>query len=388
MELKNCKVSDIAQVSAGGDKPKIYSEFKTSEINVPIFSNGLENDGLYGYTNTAKIEADTVTVSARGVNIGTVCYRKEAYFPIVRLLSLLPNRELIDAKYLYYNLKNTQITGTGSAQPQVTIPMISSLKIKIHDDLSIQKKIAKLLTCFDDTIENNNNINRNLIEQIETIFRSWFVTFEKFSDCLEEGELGMQPKGWEIKTVDKVTYNIRDRVGKNNTEDIKVLSAVNTGNLIFSEDYFSKQVFSKDISKYILVEENDFAYNPARVNIGSIGINDLKVRGCVSPVYVVFRTEEGYENYFNYFIKTKRFKAEVVARATGSVRQSMNYSDFGLIEIIYPPKTVVDEFNLLIEPLQQLIENNREANDRLIAIREKLIPKLMSGEIDVSDLNL
>lgn len=383
MELLKCKVGDIATITAGGDRPAVCSDKRTERTMVPIYSNGLEKDGLYGYTDVAKVEGDTVTVSARGVNIGTVCYRTEPFTPIVRLLCLVPNRELINAKYLYYNLKNTHISGTGSAQPQVTVPMISNVAIEIHKSLKTQEKIANFLSTFDDAIANNNAIIIELTKEIEVLFRAWFISFEQFSDCLIDGPLGRQPKGWNIKTLAEVTINIRDRVGKT-TEGIRVLSAVNTGNLTFSDDYFSKQVFSKDISKYIVVAENDFAYNPARVNIGSIGINDLGVMGCVSPVYVVFRVEEGYEYYFSSFIKSKRFKKEVVSRATGSVRQSMNYSDFGKIELVYPPREVIDQYNELVKPVCKMIKEKKDENYQLSLMRDKLIPAAMSNALDIS----
>ena len=161
-EWEECTINDIADVSAGGDKPKICSDVRTKNTPVPIFSNGLENNGLYGYTDKAKIEGDTVTISARGVNVGTVCYRSEPFLPIVRLLSLIPKRQIVNARYLYYLLKNTPLSGTGSAQPQITVPMIAKQVIHIHKDIETQQKIAKILSGFDDMIELNTAINENL----------------------------------------------------------------------------------------------------------------------------------------------------------------------------------------------------------------------------------
>ena len=162
MEFVDFKIKEIAKVTAGGDKPKIVSNSYSNETPIPIYSNGMENDGLYGYTNIPKVDADTMTISARGVNVGKVCYRETAFLPIVRLLSLIPNRSVINAKYMYYNLKMMNISGTGSAQPQITVPMISELKMHIHKDLIEQEKIASFLSVLDEKIKNNNRINRNL----------------------------------------------------------------------------------------------------------------------------------------------------------------------------------------------------------------------------------
>ena len=83
-----------------------------------------------------------------------------------------------------------------------------------------------------------------------------------------------------------------------NRTDVRVLSPVTTGELVLSEEYFTKQVFSESIAKYITVKPLQFAYNPARVNIGSLGMNTFEFDGCVSPVYVVFECERDYQYFF------------------------------------------------------------------------------------------
>lgn len=213
-----------------------------------------------------------------------------------------------------------------------------------------------------------------------------FVSYDYYANMeFEDSEFGRIPKGWQVLSLDDVTINIRDRVHNNN---YRVLSALNSGILQPSDEYFTKQVFSKDISNYIIVAENDFAYNPARVNIGSLGINDLGYTGCVSPVYVVFRTENNYQNFMRFFVKSKRFQEEVKTRASGSVRQAMNYADFSLIRLVYPPKSAIDEFNDMVEPIWKNIKHLRQENEKLSELRDSLLPKLMSGEIDISAVQL
>ena len=198
-------------------------------------------------------------------------------------------------------------------------------------------------------------------------------------------ELGQIPDGWAVKSLAEVTTSIRTRVKGNN---YKVFSAVNTGHLQLSEEYFTKQVFSKSISNYIVVEPFDFAYNPARVNIGSIGMNDFGYTGCVSPVYVVVRPEPEYQYFLNFFIKSKQFSEEVKTRASGSVRQSLIYTDFGQIKVVYPPLYVIRRFNNEYETRLRAMKHYSDENQRLASIRDSLLPKLMSGEIDVSDIQL
>lgn len=228
--------------------------------------------------------------------------------------------------------------------------------------------------------------NRNLEQQAQAIFKSWFVEFEPFQDGrFVDSEQGPIPDGWRLTEMGDVTTEKRAKVGK---QILKVFSAVNTGELKLSEDYFTKQVFSKDIGKYIVVEPLSFAYNPARINIGSIGINDMGYAGCVSPVYVVFSAEIGYQHFINFLIKRPFFKEELKTRSSGSVRQSLSYRDFGLIKTIYPPRNIIEQFNKVYEPILGGIKHNLAENTKLITLRDTLLPKLMSGEIDVSEVDV
>ena len=101
-------------------------------------------------------------------------------------------------------------------------------------------------------------------ELAQTLFKSWFIDFEPFGSQM--------PEDWEFCTLGDLTSECKDRV--KNRNDVRVLSPLSSGELALSDEYFNKQVYSKDISKYIVVKPKTFAYNPARINIGSIGIND------------------------------------------------------------------------------------------------------------------
>lgn len=114
-------LGDVSIMGAGGDKPKTVSATQTENCPYPIYSNGISDEGLYGFTNEYKIEDESITVSARGT-IGYVCLRHLPYTPIVRLVTLIPKKEVVSAKYLYLWLRNTHIHGTGTTQQQLTVP--------------------------------------------------------------------------------------------------------------------------------------------------------------------------------------------------------------------------------------------------------------------------
>lgn len=114
-------LGEISLMGAGGDKPKTVSTTQTENCPYPIYSNGINDEGLYGFTNEYKIKDESITVSARGT-IGFVCLRHKPYTPIVRLVTLIPNTDVLSAKYLYLWLKNSPIHGTGTTQQQLTVP--------------------------------------------------------------------------------------------------------------------------------------------------------------------------------------------------------------------------------------------------------------------------
>lgn len=137
---KKEKLIELAELKAGGDKPKIFSKIKSNICKVPIFSNGLENEGLFGYTDKADIGQESITISARG-NVGYTCLRREPYLAIVRLICVIP-RKMHISTYLYFYLKHTNYNSNGSAQQQLTIPMIKNTVVCVPDE--------NMLSDFDD----------------------------------------------------------------------------------------------------------------------------------------------------------------------------------------------------------------------------------------------
>ena len=130
-------LGDASEMNAGGDKPKVISTQKTEECQYPIYSNGISNEGLNGFTTDYKISAESVTVSARGT-IGFVCLRHIPYTPIVRLVTLVPRTNIVSAKYLYLWLKSIPIHGTGTTQQQLTVPDFRKTEIIIPTETEMK----------------------------------------------------------------------------------------------------------------------------------------------------------------------------------------------------------------------------------------------------------
>ena len=150
-------LQDVSTLTAGGDKPKNFSSVLNEECQIPIYSNGITNDGLYGYTDIARINDESITVSARGT-IGFVCLRTQPFLPIVRLIAVVPNKNIISCKYLFYWLKNQNIIGNGTTQQQLTVPDFKDTKVLVPK--------IELIVFFTETVNPyyekiNSNIKEN-----------------------------------------------------------------------------------------------------------------------------------------------------------------------------------------------------------------------------------
>ena len=155
-------LGDVTEMGAGGDKPKESSPVKTPLCPYPIYSNGINDYGLYGYTNEPKIKVESVTVSARGT-IGYVCLRHIPYVPIVRLVTLIPDTKVLSAKYLYLYLRQLHITGTGTTQQQLTVPDFRKTEIVIPDKNTMDA-FTETVTPLFEQIWANEDENTKLAE--------------------------------------------------------------------------------------------------------------------------------------------------------------------------------------------------------------------------------
>ena len=160
-------LGNVSIMGAGGDKPRSVSQIKTDLYKFPIYSNGLSNEGLYGFTDKPKIIEESVTVSARGT-IGFVCLRHIPYVPIVRLVTLIPKAEIISAKYLYLWLKQLHITGTGTTQQQLTVPDFQKTEILVPSQEIVTLFTATVEPIFE-KIWANQNENEKLASLRDTL---------------------------------------------------------------------------------------------------------------------------------------------------------------------------------------------------------------------------
>lgn len=173
MRVKLDKV--CKRIYAGGDVPKDrYSTVKTAEYAIPIYANAEKDNGLYGYTDTARENELSITVAARGT-IGFTAIRREPFLPVVRLITVVPDLSTVSERYLYYALRNCKPASSGTSIPQLTVPDIKKNEIELYS-LSVQETIADKLDAVGRVIE----LRQQQLQKLDELVKARFV--EIFGD--------------------------------------------------------------------------------------------------------------------------------------------------------------------------------------------------------------
>ena len=377
---------EISKLNSGGDRPKIYSDTKTNECCFPIFSNGLQDEGLYGYTNKATMPSDTITVSARGANIGEVFYRKEDFLPIVRLITIIPDSNYVHSKYLYYYLKKVKIEGSGSAQPQITVPFFSRHKIVIPKDVEYQKKVAYILSAYDNLIENNNKRIKMLEQMAENLYKEWFVRFRfpgyentKFVDGI--------PSDWQILRMSDfcyVTDGTHDTPKPVNDGGVPLVTGkcIKNGFIDFKESYNISYKDHESISKRSGLQTGDILFS----NIGTVGTTCLINYDREFSVKNVIIFKPGnlkVSNYLYSWLNSDSIQAIFATQTNGASQQFVGLNFMRRFKILVPNEKVLDLYSDRIKPIRTGLVKLHDINENLIKQRDMLLPRLMSGKLEV-----
>lgn len=158
------KLKELVDFIVGGDVPKNqFSKIKTEDYKIPIYSNGIEENSLYGFTNIARVLERSITISARGT-IGYVSIKEEPYYPIVRLICLIPKSDKLNLDYLYYYLQQYKFSYVKTGIPSLTRDMISNIELPLPN-IEIQNKVVEVLDKFQNLISNAKGLLPEEIEQ-------------------------------------------------------------------------------------------------------------------------------------------------------------------------------------------------------------------------------
>ena len=303
-------------------------------------------------------------------------------------LMVLRAHEDVDPQYLYQILRSndtlTQLQMLAESRsgtfPQITYSELSNIMVSLPSQKA-QKNIVSILSSLDRKIELNNKINADLEEMAQAIFKNWFVDFEPFKDGkFVDSELGMIPEGWKIVVFDNILKVTTTKTGK---EGIPEYSVTNTG-IHPRDEKFTKNL-SKSSAKNKLIRKGNLVFGMSR-EILNWGIMKEEVGG-VSSAYNVYIVDEKIVNttYLECFIAQRMdYFADLIKPAS---REGQGVDKALLMKkiICIPPSEVMDVFLEKYNSIMHLTEIRNQENSRLSLLRDTLLPRLMSGEIEVPE---
>lgn len=377
--MKICKLSDIARFTTG----KLNSNAATMKGRYPFFTcapKPLTID-TYAYDTKAVILAGN---NAEG-NFH-IQYYEGKFNAYQRTYIIETNDEtIVDIRYLYYALKicllHFKQISQGTATKFLTAKILNAFELPIPR-IEEQQKIAFLLAEIDEKIKTNEIINNNLEQQTQAIFKSWFVDFEL--------NYGIMPSDWKVSQLGSIA--------KISTE---VFSPAKNPNI--EVEHYSIPAY--DEKRYPVFEtSNGIKSNKYRLSSNSVMISKLNPDTkriwrpyCISdnPIcsteFIVYEPINPLNRDFIYsIIDSIGFSAFLCSHTTGSTnsRQRATPSVTLTYDIIVPDEKTIQAFCSIVSPMYDTIENNIKENQKLAETRDKLLPKLMSGELDVSDIEL
>lgn len=308
---------------------------------------------------------------------------------------------ILNAEYLFQvlSLKHYENrffkVADGSGQPNLSPQAIGLLEIPLPDLLT-QKKIANLLSSLDNKIEINNKINQELEELGQSLYTKWFVNFDfpneegkpykSSGGEMIESELGMIPKGWKVGNISDV-FDFEKGVEPgssnytNNKDDIRFIR-VGDMQSTSPEIYVSKDIVEAKKLKYISNKDITISLD------GTIGKVFVGNEGCISSGIRVIRLK-GYEDMIDYtylFAKSKYLINSLTGGSSGSVIKHAG-GILNDLKIVHPDTVTLLKFQDLYSGIVETIIQNRMENKKLEELRDFLIPQLMSGNLEIKDID-
>lgn len=356
MEWKEVRLGDILNFRRGHDLP--HSAMKPG--NIPVAGS----NGVIGYHDTATPIKPILTIGRSG-NVGKPYFYEEAWAHNTTLY--VDDFKGNDPKFLYYLCQTMPFAnfGGGSAVPTLNRNHIHPLETKIPVKVEDQRRIASILSSLDRKIELNNKINADLEEMAQAIFKNWFVDFEPFKDGkFVDSELGMIPEGWKVGTLEDL---ITIKYGK----DHKKL-----------EDGTFPVYGSGGLMRFV----NSWLYNGESVLIPRKGTLDNIMYVCEkfwtvdTMFFSVPKMDYVMKYVYNYI---KRFDFSKMNEGTSV--PSNTAARLNKMQILIPTHEVLEMYDETLCP----IYNKRKMNDKesrtLSLLRDTLLPRLMSGELEVPE---
>ena len=392
--------------------------FNTGKLD----SNAANDKGIYPFFTCSPITLaineyafDTEAVLLAGNNangVFSVKYYQGKFNAYQRTYVITPlNKSVVSVKWLYFRIKHVtaelQKMSVGTATKFLTKKILDSYEVDLppYDE---QERQAKILWDLQNKIELNTQVNQTLEEMAQAIFKSWFVDFDPvkakmngeqpegmdeataalFPDKLVESELGLIPEGWQIRCTQDL-FEVKD-----GTHDSPKQAEL--GHYLVTSKHITKGKI--DTSSAYLISDDDFEKVNQRSKVDTFDIL-LTMIGTVGQVVVVydnpvefaikniglFKTSQKPELVwlFYWHLQSSSMKNYLQVRMAGTTQQYLTLKTLRSIPILIPSDKILKKFNEQVSPLMALISGNHNQNETLSDLRDTLLPKLLSGEIEL-----
>ena len=402
MEWKKVKIGDLGQIITGktpktaikknwgGKIPFLSPSDDMSNKTSPVTARTLTELGV---AEVAKclIPANSICVSCIGSDLGKVVKTDRELVTNQQINTIVPHSN-VDSDFVYYLMcivgkELNYISKTSTAVPIINKSTFSDWNIVIPEKVEDQRHIASILSSLDRKIELNNKINADLEEMAQAIFKNWFVDFEPFKDGkFVDSELGMIPEGWKVGRLTDVI-----KLMPGGTPKTSEPLYWDNGTIPFFSPKDVNGVYCFATEKHI----TEAGLNKCSSNLYPKDTIFITCRGTVGKVCLVacdmamnqsnyaIKAIDGYSQYYVFFL-VKSVVERLIKKSNGAVFSAITSKDFDE-EILIPSQKAVEDFTNVIDGFFRRIFTIGTENSRLSLLRDTLLPRLMSGELEVPE---
>lgn len=313
-------------------------------------------------------------------------------------------KEGFDSEFLYYVLLDdsffdySMVTSKGTKMPRGDKKSIMNYEVPCFD-INIQIKIASILKSIDEKIEKNNAINNNLEQQAVLLFKKWFIEFDNTSKNILETRFGLIPESFKLLKNGELPLVVTDYVANGSFASLKA-------NVTLYQEpnyaYFIRNTDLKSGTFGVFVDEHSYNFLSKSTlyggeiiisNVGDVGSVFLcpkldKPMTLGNNIIMLRPEQENLQYYLYIWFKWLYGQSLIQEIKGGSAQPKFNKTDFKNLQIFLPPDDLLEQFHQIVKPMFELIDENNAEKKALTITRDTLLPRLMSGELDVSDIDL
>ena len=397
-EWKEYKLGEVVNILDSKRVPLSSKERSTRQGCYPYYGA----QGIIDYIDDYLFDGTYLLIAEDGENLKSqkqnVAQLASGKYWVNNHAHILESNGESDIRYICYLLNTLDLSGyiTGSAQPKLNQANLVKISIKLPP-LELQKYIADYLSVIDDKIEVNRKINENLEQQAQALFKSWFVDFEPFKNGeFVESELGMIPEGWRVGTLDEIIKEAESGSrpkGGAETDGVPSIGAEKIerfGVYDYSSEKYINNNYYVQMKRGHVKEGDVLLYKDgAYTGKSSMALDGFPYKECAVNEHVfLLRTEASRFQFYLYFlISYPDIKTMIHTLASAKAAQpGLNQKELLGLDITIPNEDIIKQFNDLISPYMHQIANNAKESRRLAELRDTLLPKLMSGELKVNEI--